>query len=155
MTQLYISLPPSKESPDFDGWLIQVAQYLRDYLGLTYVNYVDRGDNSSWDKTITDFTADGTWKTGASGIDLSAIIPADAKLAVFLVAINDNSVGSYFSMRKRGNSNAYNVFTVAVNVDSVTSYGDVTCAVHSTRFFDYIISAGCNDLYLTVKGWFI
>jgi hypothetical protein len=34
MTQLNISLPPSKDSPDFDGWMVQVAQYLRDYLGL-------------------------------------------------------------------------------------------------------------------------
>ena len=34
MTQLNISLPPPKDSPDFDGWMVQVAQYLRDYLGL-------------------------------------------------------------------------------------------------------------------------
>jgi hypothetical protein len=34
MTQLNISLPPPKDSPDFDGWLVQVTQYLRDYLGL-------------------------------------------------------------------------------------------------------------------------
>jgi hypothetical protein len=34
MTQLNISLPPPKDSPDFDGWLTQLSQYLRDYLGL-------------------------------------------------------------------------------------------------------------------------
>lgn len=31
--QLNISLPPSKNSNDFDAWMIQTAQYLRDYLG--------------------------------------------------------------------------------------------------------------------------
>lgn len=35
MSKPNISLPPQKDSPDFDGWLIQVTQYLRDYLGVT------------------------------------------------------------------------------------------------------------------------
>ena len=36
MAQLNISSPPPKDSPDFDGWLIQVSQYLNDYLGYSY-----------------------------------------------------------------------------------------------------------------------
>lgn len=47
MAQLNISLPPPKDSPDFDGWLVQVAQYLRDYLGLydagTQVSFIQSG----------------------------------------------------------------------------------------------------------------
>lgn len=34
MTQLNISLPPPKDHPDFDDWLILVTQYIRDGLGV-------------------------------------------------------------------------------------------------------------------------
>lgn len=34
MAQLNIDLPPHKDHPDFDRWLLQTTQYLRDYLGL-------------------------------------------------------------------------------------------------------------------------
>lgn len=37
MVQLNISLPPSKNNTDFDSWITQTAQYLRDYLGYTFI----------------------------------------------------------------------------------------------------------------------
>jgi hypothetical protein len=55
MTQLNISLPPPKDSPDFDGWMVQVSQYLRDYLGISVTTYSQPGTYTiSSDTTISE-----------------------------------------------------------------------------------------------------
>jgi hypothetical protein len=47
MTQLNINLPPNIDQRDFDEWISQVTQYLRDYLGLydsgTQVSFIQSG----------------------------------------------------------------------------------------------------------------
>jgi hypothetical protein len=60
MTQLNISLPPTKDSPDFDGWMTQISQYLRDYLGLNdniVQNYLSVKDYGAVGDGTTDDTA--------------------------------------------------------------------------------------------------
>lgn len=55
MTQLNIELPPPKDSKDFDGWAIQLSQYIRDYIGIGMNQYsIPNTYTISTNTTITD-----------------------------------------------------------------------------------------------------
>jgi hypothetical protein len=115
--------------------------------------YVDRGDPAVWDAEIGAFTADSAYH--ANGLDLSSIIPANAVLALFLMAIQDGTVGQNFIIRKGGNSNGFNIGIVRTLLTGVTEYTQAFVPVNANRTFDYYITSGTDYVYLSVLGWFI
>jgi len=153
MAQLNISLPPPKESPDFDGWLTQVTQYLRDYLGLSYT---DRGNPAVKDFIISDFTTDGTWKTGANALDFSSIVPFGAKAMLLRVGIKDNAVSTEFLFRKSGQSNDVNISQILTQVSGVWVVNDMILSCSADRKVEYSgTSTAIDDGFMVVKGWWI
>jgi hypothetical protein len=77
MAQLNISLPPPKDSPDFDGWLVQVAQYLRDYLGNDLVSLGD-GTEASPALTFSSDSDCGIYRVGAN--EFAIVVGGEAVL---------------------------------------------------------------------------
>lgn len=163
MTELYISLPPSKDSPDFDGWLVQVAQYLRDYLGATisyndlddlptYVNFVDRGDPAAHDITQATMTTDGAYHD----LDLSSIVPAASKAVLLRVSIADDAPSSVLLIRKNGNSNDHNSAACITQVAGVYQNFDCVVFVDANRVVEYkATSTTWTAITIVVAGWWI
>ena len=92
-----------------------------------------RGDLNAWDAAIGDVTLDGSWNE----LDLSAILPVNAKWVTLVADINSPGAGNHFKTRKKGNTNAYNttntytpvagqpvsdVITVPVGADGIIEY---------------------------------
>ncbi len=116
------------------------------------INYVDRGDPSSVDKTMSDFTTNGNPQT----MDLSAIVPAGAIAIAIKCHIMDDAVGTYMTFWKNGNTYTINAFRCLTQVANVTIdfYGTVFC--DAGRVIAY---KGANlafgDINLTVVGWYV
>ena len=116
------------------------------------VNYVDRGDPSADDFTLTDFTTDGTW----NDLDLSAIVPVNTVAVHLTCLIWDNAVNSILSFRENGNSNIVNISSLRTQVSGLPVPADLIVKLDADRIIEYL---GSNLAFVgiitTVKGWFI
>ena len=116
------------------------------------LNYVDRGDPSSWDWNVNAFTANGSWQV----FDVSNIVPANAKYVNLRVLFVDDAVGSEVRFGKNGNSNDLTVLSLFTQVAAVqiAASGIVPC--DSDRKLQF---KGINGPYTTLSvfilGWFI
>jgi hypothetical protein len=114
--------------------------------------FVDRGDAAAWDKQVGDFTTDGTW----NDLDLSAVVPAAGagRLVLLHVEVEDDAAESAFSVREKGNANAFNVGSVITQVANVLTSGDLWVLADGTRTIQYF---GTNLAFVTidlyVRGW--
>lgn len=70
--------------------------------------YVDRGSITAYDKTTADFTTDGTWRD----IDLSAIVPAAAKMIAFKLRIEEDNIDRLAEFRTKGHADAADINTI-------------------------------------------
>ncbi len=113
--------------------------------------FVDRGDPTAVDYTLTSFTADETWRDK----DLSAIVPAGAKAVVLAVRVNDAAAGTKAMFRKNGNSNAINVSTITTQVASLDKFEDLIVACDGSRVIEYNIAAAMDAIDVKVKGWYV
>jgi hypothetical protein len=113
------------------------------------VNIVDRGDASGFDQS--GLTADGNWHD----LDLSATLPEGTKAALLYVQLSDDTVGTYVSFRKKGNTNTYNVSTVRAQVAGATIDADIIVFVDTDRIFQYLCNSSITTVNIIVKGWFI
>jgi len=117
--------------------------------GMTYVN---RGDPSDWDFTVSNFTRDDTWRD----LDLSSIVPAGAVAVTLSCVIKANATGKYVIFRKKGNTNLVNVLREETLVANLDHYfmGIVFC--DTNRIIQYrVISTAVGTLNVCVGGWFI
>ncbi len=116
--------------------------------------FVDRGDPSAYDFTLTDFTTDGNWKTGANALDLSGIVDVDAKAVLVNVSIQDGSINQHIQLRESGNSNAYNKSIVRTQVSNQTIDMDMIIGYNSDQKIEY---QGANTTFtginMVVRGW--
>lgn len=111
---------------------------------------VDRGDAAGSDWTVGDFTTDGTWRD----LDCSSIVPAGAKFIHFRMVLRDDAVGSGFRLRKKGNSNAVNVFMQYTQVANVYITINEKVPCDSSRFVQYMgDNLTFDTINLTVIGW--
>lgn len=116
------------------------------------VNYVDRGDPSSIDKTLADFTCDGNW----NDLDLSGIVPAGALAIHINVFVEDDAASSILQFRPNGNSQARNMLETRVQVAGVRQHVDGFVSCDSNRKIEYRTSATVYDnIGLVVRGWLI
>jgi len=115
-----------------------------------YPQYHDRGDPAAYDRTVGNFTTDGTWRTW----DLSGIVPAGATAVLLRIRLSDDAVGTYIRFRKNGNSNATNRGEVITQVAGVTLMQEVIVACDAGRVIEYY---GRNVAFVLlsvlVAGW--
>jgi hypothetical protein len=120
-------------------------------MGTTHI-YVDRGDPSSHDWTVGNFTTDYTWRD----LDCSSIVPAGATAIHFRVSLDDGVVGSLFQLRENGNSNTRNLTLQRIQVANKYIDADMWCSCDSNRVVEY---RGSNVTFsaidVTIRGWII
>lgn len=112
--------------------------------------YVDRGDASGYDYTISSWTADGNWhdKT-AAGI----VFDYGATRMLLRVRIKDGTVGQGMGFRSEDFSNAYNQATIITLVANVYHYADLWVPLGPELGFDYYVASGMDVADAVVRGW--
>jgi hypothetical protein len=114
--------------------------------------FVDRGDPAAWDKQVGDLTTDGTW----NDLDLSSVVPADGaeRLVLLHVELEDDAAGSAFSVREKGNANAFNVASAVTQVANVLTTADLWVLADASRTIQYMGSnVAFTKIDLCVRGW--
>jgi hypothetical protein len=112
--------------------------------------FIDRGDPSTYDKTLVDLTTDGVYHD----LDLSAIVPIGAKLILLRIFILDDAVASQLRFRKNGNSNGYNASYIKTQVANVELDADMLVSCDSSRIIEYITTnTTFTGIGITVAGW--
>lgn len=113
--------------------------------------YVDRGDPSAYDFTVTSLTMNNNWQN----LDLSSIVPIGAKTVCLMVSMIDERGDSYVIFRKKGNVNIINYSMIVTQVAEITVAQDMIVPCDIDRFIEYFGNAGIDHVYITVKGWWI
>lgn len=113
---------------------------------------VDRGDPSAFDWSLLDLTIDGNWHD----LDCSGIVPEGAKFIWFRLYLIDDVTGSWFQMRKKGNSNVYNTLTVLTQAANIPIEAQGFVACDENRMVQYrATNTTFTMIYLLVRGWII
>ena len=118
--------------------------------------YVDRGEPAAADYSETGSKAvlntDGNWHD----LDLSAIVPAGAVAIHIRFTINDNAANSQFRVRKKGNSNIFNLDSALLEVANSYVRGSFIVACDSNRVIEYNgTNVAFASILLTVAGWWL
>jgi len=113
--------------------------------------FVDRGDPTGYDFIASDHTVCGVW----TDMDLSAIVPAGALAVLIKFGGYRADIVTNFQLRKKGNSNEYNVSTINMQVENVWVYADLIVPLPPSRIIQYKQYQVWNESNLTVKGWWI
>ena len=123
-----------------------------DFSGLVgRVNYVDRGDVSTYDFTTLDFTCDGNWHD----LDLSSILPKGNILLRFELLIEDNAINSLIEFRNNGNVNDINVTALRTQVSNIPTNNNMHVLCDSNRLIEYrCTNTTWSAITLVVLGWF-
>jgi len=131
-------------------WLIDLIKDWVNAQGFLSTAYVDRGDPADNDFEIGDLTADNNWHD----LNLSGIVPAEAK-AIHLTCVIESTLKEKFArFRKKGNINAANVLINRAQIAGVRHHTDGFVACDSNRTIQYFIqSPEINDINLSVRGW--
>ncbi len=133
-------------------WLIDlIAAKVIAEIGATGA-YVDRGDPSSFDFTLGDFTLDNAWHP----LNLSAVIPVDTSLVAIQVVQRCIISAQQTVWRKAGNTNEKNVSAIIGPVANTFAFGTIFTPVNTARRCEYKIqSVSFNYITATVKGWWL
>jgi hypothetical protein len=117
--------------------------------------YVDRGDPATDDFREAGtppggLTVDSAWHA----LNLAAIVTDTDAVAVHLeIWIRDNLTGQNFYVRKNGNVNSIVAMKISSWVANVAIFAGDTVSMDANRQVAYIITAGTDDVGLSVKGW--
>ena len=115
-------------------------------------DFVDRGDPAAYDFGIASFTTDGA----AHDLDLSAIVPSNAKAVLLKIAIEDDTTVTRFRIGKKGNTELYNSGEFWTQVANVLFGTDFICPIGADGKLTYIASnLVITTINLLVKGWWI
>ncbi len=133
-------------------WLINlIAEKVIAEIGIP-PTFIDRGDPGTVDWTAGDFTKDNTWRD----LDLSSIVPENAKGVALSVAALCEQIGINVYFRKKGNVNTPNRSRLQTQVGYGTMPADITVACDENRKIQYLMGlATWLSLEVTVKGWWL
>lgn len=116
------------------------------------LNFVDRGDPAAVDFATGDLTKDGAWHD----LDLSGVIPSDAKLVLLRVIMANTIPMQQVMFREKGNSNTANITNVISNVAVTLLGNDFSVVPDSSGVIEYLTSPSTfTTLDITVAGWWI
>lgn len=111
---------------------------------------IDRGDPSVWDWTLGNFITDGA----GHDLDCSSIVPAGARFIIFRVDIQDDAVGSFFVMWKKGHTGNFNaaIKRTAVANEWMDCHFRVAC--DDNRIVEYkATNTTWSGINVLVRGW--
>lgn len=133
-------------------WLIDIIQEWVQAQGYLTTGFVDRGDPLSHDYALGDFTKDGAWHD----LNLSSIIPENAKGVALHVIGLANTTNASITLRKNGNTNDVNVSRLITVVAHEFHTADMIVALDTNRIIEYRITPVVwLALSATVKGWWL
>lgn len=125
-------------------------QFISEALRGEFSMYVDRGDPSTQDFTLANFTCDNTWRE----LDLSAFIPTIARAILCHLKFEASVKDEEILFRKQGNTNALNVTGCITKQTDKHQYKTVIVSPGDTRKIEYkATSVNITVLSLTVRGW--
>jgi len=114
--------------------------------------FVKRPDTLlAWDFEDTDFTKDNAFHD----LDLSGIVPANAKAVMLEMSIVDGVADTYFKLREKGRTDIYAcpaVWNPAINVHAQR---EAIIPVTSDGLIQYQVSVGVTDTLVAILGWII
>jgi len=115
------------------------------------LKYVHRAGVTGYDYEESTLIQDGAWHV----LDLSAIIPASAKLVLLRVGAAHGLKGKYFRVCKAGESTMYAYVNVATQVADVLNEQTalVDCSGQQIQYWATI--GTFSRLLLVVLGWFV
>jgi len=115
------------------------------------MTYVHRGDPANVDFNIGVLTANSLFHD----LDLSAIIPADAKLVVLSVLVTENAGVHLFAFRKKGLVNTKNMNTNYSQFANFPYACNPLVVPDWNGIIEYYIQTGVWATFdITVRGWF-
>ena len=116
------------------------------------IGYFNRGDNTPNDFAIGDLTLDGAWHD----LDLSAIVPENAKCVDIKVNIRNDFVDRRFDIRENGNVNTVNLLSLWTQVAGIRLGGLFPINLDANRVVEYRApAAGWTLIFLNVNGWWL
>lgn len=116
--------------------------------------FVDAGDTAAHDFAIGDLTLDGiaNWRD----LDLSAIVPANAKAVIFRVSVTSGAGAAEFRFRKNGNSNTINTFRIETANATSSAHGMGILGVGAGRILEYSGTAATfSAVNIAITGWIL
>ncbi len=114
-------------------------------------SYYDRGDPAAWDIILSGLITDATWRD----LDLSAICPEGTEAILIRVEARGQTPGGSFAMRKKGNTNDYNVLEQCIQVADkiICIHGVIPC--DTNRKIQYnAADINWTSINIVVKGWY-
>lgn len=116
------------------------------------VNYVDRGDPSTYDWDQAALTKDGTWYD----LNCAAIVPVNAKAVHIKILFRATAASKSISFRKKGNTGAISTLMAMSQVANVYNVLDGLVACDSDRTIQYNLDiATWSFILIHVRGWLI
>lgn len=119
--------------------------------GNTGMSYEDRGDIAAYDFEVGDLITDGTWRV----LDISSIVPANAKVIVGRIEVNDNLTGQAVYLRPYGYSNIKNRSSVITQVAGKTVVANFSLAIFDQKIEYMASNTVWTAITIQPSGWFI
>lgn len=133
-------------------WLIDIIQEWIIEQGYMVSSFVNRGDPAAVDFNAGDFTQDFAWHE----LDLSGIIPANAKAVLIGITMINTATGRPLLFRSTGNSNVSNISSQYSQVAGINISCDMVIPINTAQKIDYLAHpAGWTSIEFIVKGWWL
>lgn len=116
--------------------------------GLSYVN---RAEQSAYDYNQSTLTKDGAWHT----LNLSAIVPANAKLVLLRVGAAYTAAGYYFRISKAGQPGPFSWADIATQAANIVNEQTVLVDCSGQQIQYWCSAVSFSSLRLLVLGWFL
>jgi len=122
-----------------------------DLIAYTRPAFFDRGDPAAWDFQIGDFITDATYRD----LDLSGIVPIDAKAVVLSCRIRNNASGQQFIFRPNGLVNSFTAERLYTQAAAVYIGYVFIIALDVGRVIEYYgVNTTWTVIDVCVVGWF-
>ncbi len=122
------------------------------FVGRVGHRFVDRGDAVGTDFSVGDLTIDDAWHD----LDLSGIIPVNAKAVILRVECSSPSAGDRSKFRTKGHSREDNVSIARSQVTGINIGYDLVVVPDINGVVEYRVSTGVYTVFeIVVGGWFV
>lgn len=131
-------------------WLINIIQEWIIAQGYLTAGYVHRGDPGAFDFVAVNFTKDNAWHD----LDLSGIVPANARCANLYLVIRATAIHKQIQFRSKDVTAEINKSTNWTQVANIRIGYPTSVAVDSDRVIQYkVFDATFNLINFVVSGW--
>ena len=146
---LQVQMPKDNSLVALKQLVRELNQHLFDLSRQPVPYYTHLPNKSRPDFVPTDFISDGQWHT----LDLSTILPAQAKLAVIFCSItSDPPVYCYIGAYNE--KTGYNLFVAKTAVTNEPAYAEGILDISEVRQLRYLTpSTTSTTIYLVIRGY--